>query len=81
MKLLVYREGAEKMETDFTADQLPELLKEEKTVTWIDMEEPTPQVNALCALVSEWVEITVDRKILKPNSRSKRMLRPEHRQP
>ena len=63
MKLLVYREGAEKMETDFTADQLPELLKEEKTVTWIDMEEPTPQVNALGALVSEWVEIRVDRKI------------------
>ena len=81
MKLLVYREGAEKMETDFTADQLPELLKEEKTVTWIDMEEPTPQVNALCVLVSEWVEITVDRKILEPNSRSKHMLRLEHHQP
>jgi hypothetical protein len=32
MKLLVYREGAEKVETGFTADQLPELLKEEKTV-------------------------------------------------
>ena len=35
MKLLVYREGAEKVETGFTADQLPELLKEEKTVIWL----------------------------------------------
>jgi len=41
MELLVYREGAEKVETGFTVDQLPELLKEEKTVTWIDMQEPT----------------------------------------
>jgi|GraSoi2013_115cm_1033766.scaffolds.fasta_scaffold43352_2 hypothetical protein len=30
MKLLVYREGAEKVETGFTADQLPELLKRRK---------------------------------------------------
>jgi magnesium transporter len=41
MELFVYREGADKVETGFTADQLPELLKEEKTVTWIDMLEPT----------------------------------------
>jgi magnesium transporter len=41
MDLFVYREGSDKVETGFTADQLPELLKEEKTVTWIDMPEPT----------------------------------------
>jgi magnesium transporter len=41
MELFVYREGADKVATGFTADQLPELLKEEKTVTWIDMLEPT----------------------------------------
>jgi magnesium transporter len=41
MEILVYREGAEQVETGFTADQLPELLKEEKTVTWIDIPEPT----------------------------------------
>ena len=81
MKLLVYREGAEKVETGFTADQLPELLKAEKTVTWIDMGEPTLQANALGALVSEWVEITVDRKTLEPNSRSAHTPRPEHRRP
>lgn len=41
MDLFVYREGSDKVETGFAADQLPELLKEEKTVTWIDMPEPT----------------------------------------
>jgi len=41
MEIFVYREGAENVETGFTAGQLPELLKEDKTVTWIDMYEPT----------------------------------------
>jgi magnesium transporter len=40
MEIIVYREGAEKIETGFTAEQLPELLKEEKSVIWIDMEAP-----------------------------------------
>lgn len=41
MELFVYREGAERVESGFTAEQLPELLKEEKAVIWIDMEKPT----------------------------------------
>ena len=41
MEILVYRDGAENVETGFTADQLPDLLKEEKSVIWIDIPEPT----------------------------------------
>jgi magnesium transporter len=41
MEILVYREGAETVETGLTADQLPNLLKEEKAVIWIDIPEPT----------------------------------------
>jgi magnesium transporter len=41
MEIFVYREGAEKVETGFTVEQLPDLLKDEKAVTWIDMESPT----------------------------------------
>ncbi len=41
MEIFVYREGAEKVETNFTAEQLPELLKDQKAVIWIDMEAPT----------------------------------------
>ena len=41
MEIFVYREGAEQVESGFSAEQLPELLKDEKTVIWIDMEAPT----------------------------------------
>jgi magnesium transporter len=41
MEIFVYREGAERVESGFTAEQLPELLKDEKAVIWIDMEAPT----------------------------------------
>ena len=41
MEIYVYREGAECVESDFTAEQLPELLKDEKAVIWIDIEAPT----------------------------------------
>lgn len=41
MEILVYREGAETVERGFTVDQLPNLLKEEKAVIWIDIPEPT----------------------------------------
>ena len=41
MEIFVYREGAEKVESGFTAEQLAELLKDEKAVIWIDMEAPT----------------------------------------
>lgn len=43
MEIFVYREGAQKVESGFTPDQLPELLKEDKTVTWIDIHEPTEE--------------------------------------
>jgi magnesium transporter len=41
MEILVDRQGAEKVETGFTVEQLPELLKEETSVIWVDMESPT----------------------------------------
>jgi magnesium transporter len=41
MEIFVYREGAEQVESGFTAEQLPDLLKDEKAVIWIDMEAPT----------------------------------------
>jgi magnesium transporter len=41
MEILVYRKGAEKVETGFTVEQLPDLLKEETSVIWVDMESPT----------------------------------------
>lgn len=41
MEVFVYRQGAEKIETGLAADRLPDLLKDEKAVIWVDMAEPT----------------------------------------
>lgn len=41
MEIFVYRENAEQVATGFTTEHLPDLLKDEKAVIWIDMEEPT----------------------------------------
>ena len=41
MEILVYREGSQKVASGFTVEQLPELLKEEQSVIWVDMEKPT----------------------------------------
>lgn len=40
MDIFVYREKANKVEEGFTVEQLPELLKDEKSVVWVDMEAP-----------------------------------------
>jgi len=60
MEILVYREGAETVETGFTVDHLPELLKEEKTVTWIDMFEPTEADERILLDVFHFHPLTVE---------------------
>jgi magnesium transporter len=41
MEIFVYRPGATKVEESFTAEQLPELLKDETLTIWVDMEKPS----------------------------------------
>ena len=41
MEILVYRKGNPKIEEGFTAEDLPELLKDQSAVIWVDMEAPT----------------------------------------
>src|SRR5215467_7290550 len=41
MEIFVHREGEPTVQSGFTADQLPELLQDEKAVIWVDMEQPT----------------------------------------
>ena len=40
MDIFVYREGSDKVEEGFVVDQLPELLKDDKAVIWVDIEAP-----------------------------------------
>ena len=60
MEIFVYREGAEKVETDFTAEQLPELLNDEKAVIWIDMEAPTEAEERILREVFRFHPLTIE---------------------
>jgi magnesium transporter len=41
MDIFVYRPGDDQVNEGFTVDQLPELLKDETVIIWVDMPEPT----------------------------------------
>jgi magnesium transporter len=60
MEILVYREGARKVESGFTVEQLPELLKEEKSVIWVDMPEPTDADEQVLLEVFQFHPLTVE---------------------
>jgi magnesium transporter len=60
MEILVYREGATKVETGFTLEQLPKLLKEPQTIIWVDMEEPTTDDDRVLLDVFQFHPLTVE---------------------
>src|SRR6266508_1970000 len=60
MEIIVYREGAEKVESGFTAEQLPELLKDEKSVIWVDMESPNEADERVLLDVFHFHPLTVE---------------------
>ena len=60
MEIIVYREGAEKIETGFSAEHLPELLKNEKSVIWVNMEEPTEADDQILLNVFHFHPLTVE---------------------
>ena len=60
MEIFVYREGAEKVESGFTAEQLAELLKDEKAVIWIDMEAPTEADEQLLSNLFHFHPLTLE---------------------
>ncbi|MGQ0762627.1 MAG: magnesium/cobalt transporter CorA [Acidobacteriota bacterium] len=60
MEIFVYREGANQVESGFTAEQLPDLLKDEKAVIWIDMEAPTEAEEQLLANLFRFHPLTLE---------------------
>jgi magnesium transporter len=60
MEMFVYREGAERVETGFTAEQLPGLLKDEKAVIWIDIEAPTEEEDRILRDVFQFHPLTIE---------------------
>ena len=43
MEILVYRQGADRIEEGFKAEDLPELLANKQNIIWVDLQGETPQ--------------------------------------
>ena len=60
MEILVYRKGNPKIEEGFTAEDLPELLKEQSAVVWVDMEKPDETDERVLLDVFHFHPLTVE---------------------
>jgi len=60
MEILVYRKGNPKIEEGFTAEDLPELLKEQSAVVWVDMEKPNETDERVLLDVFHFHPLTVE---------------------
>src|SRR5919206_919355 len=60
MEILVYRRANPKIEEGFTAEDLPELLKDQSAVIWVDMESPTAADEQVLLDVFKFHPLTVE---------------------
>jgi magnesium transporter len=60
MEILVYQRGENKIMEAFTAQQLPELLRDQSAVIWVDMEAPTDADEQLLLDVFHFHPLTVE---------------------
>ena len=60
MEILVYRKGHLKIEENFTAADLPELLQDTSAVIWVDMEVPTEADERILLDVFKFHPLTVE---------------------
>ncbi|MGI8916957.1 MAG: magnesium/cobalt transporter CorA [Pyrinomonadaceae bacterium] len=60
MEIFLYRDGADKVEEGFGVEQLPELLKDEKAVIWVDMSEPSAEDEHVLLNVFHFHPLTVE---------------------
>jgi len=60
MEILVYRKGTHKIEENWTAADLPELLKDLSAVIWVDMEQPTEADERVLLDVFHFHPLTVE---------------------
>ncbi len=60
MEILVYRHGDQKVQEGIPVDQLPELLKDESTLIWVDMEMPTHEDERVLLDVFQFHPLTVE---------------------
>ena len=60
MEILVYQKGVPRIQENFTVADLPELLKDEHAVIWVDMESPTEVDEQVLLDVFKFHPLTVE---------------------
>jgi magnesium transporter len=60
MDIFVYREGSDQVEEGYTVKQIPELLKDEQTVFWVDIEAPSEADDQVLLDVFKFHPLTVE---------------------
>lgn len=60
MEIFVYREGSDTVEEGFTVEQLPDLLKDDKTLIWVDMEGPSEADDRVLLDIFHFHPLTVE---------------------
>jgi magnesium transporter len=60
MEILVYRRGDHKVQEGVPLDQLPELLKDQSAVIWVNMESPTQEDERVLLEVFKFHPLTVE---------------------
>jgi magnesium transporter len=60
MEIFLYRQGAEHIEEGFTVEQLPDLLKNEGDMVWVDMESPTEADEQVLLDIFNFHPLTVE---------------------
>jgi magnesium transporter len=60
MEIFLYRQGADHVEEGFAVEQLPDLLKNEADVVWVDMEAPTEADERVLLEVFNFHPLTVE---------------------
>ncbi len=60
MEIFLYRPGADNVEEGFTVEQLPDLLKDEANVVWVDMENPTEADDRVLLEIFKFHPLTVE---------------------
>ncbi len=60
MDIFVYREGAERVEEGFTKENLPALLREEKSTIWVDLASPSEMDDRVLLDIFRFHPLTVE---------------------
>lgn len=60
MEIFVYRQGGNAVEEGFTVEQLPDLLKDDKALIWVDMESPSEADDRVLLDIFHFHPLTVE---------------------